>query len=318
MIMGAKSLLVFAMLASTFATAGCGGARFYRLGRHAEEKGDATSAYEEYCLAAGRYRSNGIVANGLARTRADAAAQSERAGLAAMDEGRYEDAWRLFMRTLEIQPEHATAAPLIRRLEKEHPEAIASAQREWMMRGAVALAVPKGRVLAMAEPTSAPASPSNSTAKSEPAGDAALAAAPPARTTIPPSNVDGKEAAMDSSVSAVDRTDAASSSRQSDSRPVAPADSGGFIAEHTLSLKDRRYPRMVVAVDGIGVHLKDTDSDGQVDLDLFDGKKRIQKVRELELGRSQSFQGKSGELYRLTLLGVHHKSRTVKIGVKRA
>ncbi len=315
---GAKPLFVLAVPALVVVIVGCGGTRFYRLGRNAEEKGDPSSAYEKYCLAAGRYHSNGIVANGLARTRADAAAQSERAGLAAMDAGHYEDAWRLFMRTLDIQPDHATAVPLIRQLEKEHPDAIAAAKQEWMIRGAVALAVPKGRVLATAEPPPASASLSHTAAKSEPVGDAAPAAAPPARTMVPSSNADREDASTDSSVSVEDRDDAASSPRPSDSRPVAPPDQGEFIAVHTLSLKDRKYPRMVIAVDGISVKLKDTDSDGQVDLDLFDGKKRVEKVRDLELGRSQSFQGKSGELYRFTLLGVHHKSRTVKIGVKRA
>jgi hypothetical protein len=70
-------------------------------------------------------------------------------------------------------------------------------------------------------------------------------------------------------------------------------------------------------VDGIRIVLEDTDSDDQVDLDLFNGKKRIQKVRGLKQGRSQSFQGKSGDLYRLTLLSVQHKKRTVKFAVKR-
>lgn len=95
-------------------------------------------------------------------------------------------------------------------------------------------------------------------------------------------------------------------------RPVPPT------SIHTLSLNDRRYSRMTLAVDGIGVRVKDTGAGGVADLDLFDGTKRIQKIRDLEVGRSQTFRGKSGTLYRVTLLGVHHKSRTVRLGVKRA
>ena len=99
---------------------------------------------------------------------------------------------------------------------------------------------------------------------------------------------------------------------------LEPIEPPGFTSIHTLSLNDRRYSRMALSVDGIGVRVKDTESSGVADLDLFDGKKRIQKIRDLEVGRSQTFRGKSGALYRVTLLGVHHKSRTVRLGVKRA
>lgn len=289
----AKPLSLFAVLAVALATGGCGGTRFYRSGRAAEKKGDSATAYKEYCLAAERYRSNEIVVNGLARVRPAVAAQAERTGLAAMDDGRYDDAWRCFMRALDIQPDHATAAQLVRQLENDHSGEIASAKRDWIKRGSASLSVPEQAMLAME--TTAPRKKS-------------------LRETI--SADVPKES--DSEINPSQRPPPQPKRPQpADLEPNAPTESA-FTSIHTLSLKDRRYTRLALAADGIGVRLKDTEGDGEADLDLFDGKKVIQKVRDLERGRSQTFRGKSGTLYRLTLLSVHHKSRTVRLGVKRA
>ncbi len=313
-----------AWISMTFAAAlvgpagiGCADGKYYQLGKTAEQKGDSAAAYDYYCRAGAKQRS-GAVAGGLARTRADAAAQSERAGLAAMDQGRYDNAWRWFMRTLEIQPDHPTAAQLVRKLENEHSSEVAAARQEWLMHGALALGPSMREEIAAAESSPLPAP------QKQPYSEviSSLASVPPARIPAPPPRIEAKESATHKKEAPKVPESAAnppmeSLPRQSDSRPISPAGPGDYLAVHTLSLKDRRYPRMVIAVDGIGVKLKDTDSDGEVDMDLFDGTKRVQKVRDLELGRSQTFRGKSGELYRLTLIGVHHKSETVKIGVKR-
>jgi tetratricopeptide (TPR) repeat protein len=302
MTMGAKSYSVFAALALVLVSEGCGGTRFYRAGREAEKKGDSATAYKEYCRAAERYRSNEIVENGLARVRPAVAAQAERAGLAAMDEGRYDDAWRSFMRALDIQPDHANAAQLIRQVERDHPEQIASAKSDWMSRGSAALSPPPQQELAMASPP-----------PPRPRERATPSATPLRETTL----ADSSESA-DAEPEKIETTAEPVRPRQFDRRPVAPAETQVFLSIHTLSLKDRRYARLALAADGVGIKLTDTESDDEVDLDLFNGKKRIQKVRDLELGRSQTFRGKSGTLYRLTLLSVHHKSHTVRLGVKRA
>ncbi|HKQ46756.1 MAG TPA: hypothetical protein VJZ71_01660 [Phycisphaerae bacterium] len=298
----AKPFSVFAALALVLVSEGCGGTRFYRAGREAEKKGDWATAYKEYCRAAERYRSNGIVADGLARVRPAAAAQAERAGLAAMDAGRFDDAWRLFMRALDIQPDHANAAQLIRQIECDHPGQIALAKNEWLARGPAALSSPPQQVLAMA-PASPPSPRERAAPSATPTRDTMLADSAPSADDEP---------------TKTETTAAPVRPRPIDSEPIAPAETQVFLSVHTLSLKDRRYARLALAADGIGVRLKDTDGDGEVDLDLFDGRKRIQKVRDLELGRSQTFRGKSGTLYRLTLISVTHKSHTVRLGVKRA
>lgn len=315
---GMRIELVLAAMAVSLPGIGCAGGKYYQMGKTAEQKGDSAAAYDYYCRAGARQRS-GAIAGGLARTRADAAAQSERAGLAAMDEGRFSDAWRRFMRALEIQPDHATAAQLVRKLQNEHSTEIAAAQHEWLMNGSLALNSTRRDPIVAAQPS--PSTPSPAPAK--PGVEPALASAPPQISPAPSPRVEFKETSSNDRDVRNDRATVSTPSvdspvRPSDSRPVAPAGQGDFLAVQTLSLKDRRYPRMVIAVDGIGIKLKDTDSDGEVDLDLFDGRKRVQKIRDLELGRSQTFRGKTRELYRLTLIGVHHKSATVKIGVKRA
>jgi hypothetical protein len=90
---------------------------------------------------------------------------------------------------------------------------------------------------------------------------------------------------------------------------------GEFAVIRTLSKKDRRYPRQATLIDGVTVLLKDTDGDLDADLYLYEGKQRIAKIRELPVGQSQSFRSSSGKQYRLTILGVHHRTRTVRIGI---
>jgi hypothetical protein len=101
-------------------------------------------------------------------------------------------------------------------------------------------------------------------------------------------------------------------------RPAFSASRGEFMIITTLSRRDRLYARSARLVDGVEVRLKDTEADLEANFDLYCGKKRIKKIRDLTIGRSQIFEGVSGRLFRLTLLGIHHKSRTVRIGVKPA
>ncbi len=99
--------------------------------------------------------------------------------------------------------------------------------------------------------------------------------------------------------------------------PVRVSGPSDFLVMQSLSLKDRSLSRGTTGVEGISVLLKDTDDD-EADFDLFAGKERIKKIRDLKLGRSQVFAGQSGTLYRLTLLGIHHKSGTVRVGIRPA
>jgi hypothetical protein len=90
----------------------------------------------------------------------------------------------------------------------------------------------------------------------------------------------------------------------------------GFLSLRTLSKKDKRFPKEAMLIDGVVVKLKGTDDDPEADLDLFDGKKRIKKLRGLRIGASQTFPGHSGVDYRLIVLAIHDKTQTVRVGVQ--
>ena len=332
-------------IAASVAVYGCGGGgREYRLGRQAEERGDSSRAYDEYCRAGTRSRS-GSVSAALERVAPGAADEAESAALAAMDEGRYDDAWRLLMRTLDIMPNHPNVPELIRRIEAEHPAEITAVKTDYLRRGSTALVkgMPDRPILAAAAPTRRKLPPKPDVASPQPEIKAAtsessrnfkpgvvkqaevgsekmtreMRPAPALKPETPkpqkmkpvPPKQSPPVRELPRGVMTAPRTTRSSSSTN---------DEGGFLIVHTLSKRDRRYPRITKTMEGITLKLRDTDDDGEVDMDIFDGKRRIKKVRDLEPGDSQTFRGKSGEVYRMTLLGVHHKSHTVRVGIKPA
>ncbi len=302
----APSIVLRLSLCLCVGTFGCEAGKNYRAGLEAEKRGDASRAYDEYLRAGARQRS-GAVASAIERIAPIAASEAESSALAAMDDCRYEDAWRMLMRTLEIQPNHPNAPQLIRRLESEYPGEVAAAKEDYMRRGFTALAMIQPPPVALAQAdTQEPRPPEIA---DEPAPEEKK---PAPRPTPKPKPVPTPEP-----MKAVE-------AKPTPAQPPPPqaGDAQGpqreYLLVHTLSLRDRRYPRVTNTIDGITIRLKDTDDDMDVDLDLFDGVRRIQKVRELELGRSQTFRGRSGDLYRLSVLGIHHKSRTVRIGIRPA
>lgn len=327
---------------------GCGGGRNADLARQAEERGDPAVAYDYYCRAAQDHRGSLTVADGLERTRPAAAAYWERLALTAADEGRYADAWRCWMRTIEIQPDHATAAQMIRQLETEHSTQIATARDDWLKRGNPAL--PKAqleprRTVADAGRGAAPAESSRATtpAGSVTSADSSTFAArepvrqpakPQPRPRRPESSAADRTPREPTAINAARSADAASLPEDEPvvyaERPVKkPAMQGGasspagsetaFEVVRTYSLHDQRFPRTGGAIDGITLKLKDTDEDDgiiEVDVDLLKGGERIRKVRELRVGRSLTFRGASGQTYRMTIISAHHRTHTVRIGFR--
>jgi len=89
-----------------------------------------------------------------------------------------------------------------------------------------------------------------------------------------------------------------------------------FLVVHTLSRKDKRYPKAMEAIDGITVALKDTDEKPlDADLELYQGKRRINRIKDFPEGRSEHFIGASGRRFRLTIIDIHYKSQTVRFGI---
>jgi hypothetical protein len=392
--------------------AGCSAGKEYDVARKAELAGDAPKAYDGYLKAAEKHSGDGGVIGGLKRTAPAAANFWESEAILAANEGRYDDAWRMWMRVLEIQPGHPTAPGVIRQLERDHGSAIALARADYLRGGSRTLArvEPSGRArtspprepvrIARAEPQSAlPLVEASSDGHAEPAegpdselDNAETIAESPVRLHTEAADSDAasrvevtKRAPVTDTTVAVDvgdrtaggepgesreedppriadttpiaKTDAAPAkpaepakpeadqpvsppkpapspaepARAKDEKPaetpkpsqrtpvtVTPAapKAPDYLACPILSKKDRRYPQSAALVDGISVKLRDTDDDLEADFDLLDGNQRIKKVRDLPVGRSCAFRGRSGKYYQLTVLGVEHKTRTVRLGVR--
>ncbi len=440
MINGARSLICFCAMGLAVGGPACSG-KTYRVGRKAESRGEVHVAYDKYRLAAREHPGSGAVASGIKRTGPPAAGFWESQARAATEEGRYPDAWRMWMRVLEISPNHYEAPGIIRRIQDQHATEIAEARADWLRRGSVSLALAEprsgtaqagtgqasagpGEIVTAADagalvatgprpPTASPeasavsepvveqdSAPPESKAleavaiasgSTHPEPDrAALSAVTPAkkeeedpnpavpavsatkaeptpedRPGRPPPQMERKadppkpakrarpirprprvapEPALAKALAKAGADPAEEPARRR--QPTAGARTRGehpddqaypkrsqekgrvvwrlqdrsgrpgeFAVIRTLSKKDRRYPRQASLIDGVTVLLKDTDGDLDADLYLFEGKQRIAKIRELPVGRSQAFRSRSGKQYRLTILGVHHRTRTVRIGI---
>ncbi len=332
---------------------GCGPGKAYRTGRRAEKRGAAHNAYDAYCRAGRKHPGSSAVASGIKRSGPAAAAFWEDEANAATVEGRHADAWRMWMRVLDIQPEHSIAPGAIRRIERQYPTAIADARAGWLRRGApsLALANPRGAkpspdvgVILAARPTES--SRVDAVYWEAPLGVAAESTGSESETLVVsgPESVAASDADLGDSMADVAGTDgrrvpgitdevttarpegrstsvdtvAATQTEDADRAEEGRRKVGEFLVIRTLSKRDHRYPRRARIIDGIAARLKDTDSDLDADIYLYAGDRRIKKIRELPVGQSQTFRGRSGKKYRLTILNVHHKTRTVRIGIKPA
>ena len=284
---------------------GCAGGKAYRQGRAAEKRGDAHLAYEYYYSAAERNPDNSTVAAAIKRVAPTAATYWHSQARIAWTEGRYPDAWRMAMRGLEIRPDHPGALELIRQLETQHPTTVASAKQAWSRRGSKAL-VSADQARSVPGEGSKGADGRDSVAMATHAAGGSASGRSSAETERA-AQADGRSG-----------REPGESPRNRAKRSRGPARHIKFPIIRTLSKKDERYDRRMKAVDGIAIKLRDTDDDLDVDLDLLKGDKRIQKIRELRIGGSKLFQGRSGTWYRLTVLDIRHKTRTVRLSIKPA
>jgi hypothetical protein len=107
--------------------------------RKAEQSGDYHRAYDIYCQAAADSPDNRLLTLAIERIAPRAASYWEDRAHQAVDRGDYAEAWRLFMRVLEIRPDHPSAPHLIRRLERDHPETVGPLRQAWLKRGSTVL-----------------------------------------------------------------------------------------------------------------------------------------------------------------------------------
>jgi hypothetical protein len=231
------------------------------------------------------------------------------------------------MRTLMIRPDHPDAPLLIRSLERNHPEAVASPRRDWLMRGPEALAladepgpspepIDRDDRLAHADPAEpAPARrPPAQPASSEPAPTPEpippqSPADEPASSSPPPADPDREKA---SHPSPADR--AAEPAARSAGRSRAPVT---YLFTANISRKDKRYPKKAEAVDGLSVKVSDTDSDPDADLEIYLDGKRIRRIRNGCVGQQIIVAGRSGRRYGIVIRDITDETETVRFSVRR-
>ena len=336
---------MFGLVGAMVFLGGCAGGKHYRLGNEAEREGNVQLAYENYCKAAAEHPNSGAVVAAIKRVAPTAATYWESEALIAWSQNRYADAWRMAMRCLNIRPDHRGALQFVRKMESDHAEEVEPAKREWLAQGGRSLAKAKtvtmevicgGMIDELGTSTTQPEAPetlalatkeetepakgaegasdeSDQVATSRPAAtdrttaQAKHGAAPPQSTDVS-TNGEGKEESSHQIVAK------AATPKKPGSDTREQGEDGAFLAIRTLSKRNKKFERQVLAIDGITIRLRDTDSEPDVDLDLYDGDRRTQKIRDLKMGRSKMFLGHTGRWYRLTVLSIHHNSATVRIG----
>lgn len=318
--------------------------REFREAWRAEQIGEYHRAYELYCQAAASSPGSRLVAMGLGRTAHPAASYWEDRAHQAVDRGDYAEAWQLFMRVLEIRPDHPSAPYLLRRLERDHAQAVAPVRLAWSRRGepvAVAAVGPPtgtprtrpaatGRGLATeaSRVTSAPGGEERRVVDSrrlmteQPVAkerDLAGESRPPG----PPGTMGGTQPSI--------RTDAlAARPALQEARPQPPDSSElqrpgslseepsafQFLVVRTLSKKDRKFPNKVEVLDGLVIELRDTDDDPKADLSVHLGARRIAKLNGLRIGEPRTVAGRSGRVYEIVVLTIVDNRQTVRVGIR--
>lgn len=264
---------------------GCAGRTAFKRGVEAEKRGEAHLAYAYFAKAAQSNPDNRSYVSSIRRLGPIAATHWLTEAKLARAEGRYGDSWKDCMRCLAIQPDRSEALTFFDELMERHGSAVAGVRRQWMQQGAIAIAIE------VREPVPERAALPGSGARS-------LDDPPPSRSPSSSRRV-------------------ATGESQANSRPnaVASGDGEEYKSSHRLSRDDHRE---VNSVDGLLIRLRTTNSDLSADFDLFDGDRRIQKVRDLGAGQSKLLLSPAGKWYRLTVLEVDLQTESVRIGLNPA
>ena len=215
------SLAVVALLA------GCGPAATRKLARQAERRGDIHEAYDFYCEWAAEFPDHVEAGEAISRLGPTAANYWFSRARSAWREGRTVDTWRTAMRALEIRPDHADAAALVRRIETNYAGEVALARRTWQTSGTSALTETE-------QPTALTDVPSPSLASELDSTGVALAA----------SKVD-----PGADLQAAARPDAALPSRKAGSGPFADIDE----SETAAPLLPRFTPVFIAGACGVAL-----------------------------------------------------------------
>ena len=318
--------------------------------RRAELAGNYHRAYDLYVRAAEVNHRSRLLGLAIARLAPQAASHWETQAHRAMDQHDHAEAWRLFMRVLEIRPDHPSAPHLIRRIERDHPDAVAPIRTAWLQSGFLALRGPVTR-LARSEPPTRMPPVAQPDAKAQIRREVVAAPAPPmptkppqarpsrpsatgpARTVRPlpyrtaiaaPPGYPGRRSAAGRPTASALRP--VSSTRPSPRRPsvvaapsrtaLARTSSSEYLTVRTLSKKDRRFPKKVELLDGLVIEVRDTDDDPDADFNIYLHGKRIAKCKGVKPRERRGVFGRSGRRYEVVLLEINDRRQTIRIGIR--
>ena len=306
-------------------------------------------------MAAAKNPGSASLAANIRRVAPLAARYWETQSLASYDQGRMTDAWRMGMRVLEIQPDHASAIQLVRRIERDYPVETHTARRSWVRyrvghpiasdrfadldagRDQTRVAamdsaspVATGAIDSPDEPVTTADSDSVGQAESTPPKPATVDPGPPA--TVASNSPRRPQAVPDRRAARIvkpteeynPRTDsgAAPKAYRFGVRHRVPSDPRRrvrpkYLVRHILSRDDDRYEASVQTIDGLSIRLRDTDRDPlDVDLDIRIGKRRIARLRDIPVNRSIPLKGRSGREYMLDVLAVRDATETVIFAIR--
>lgn len=316
-------------LGAAFLICGCRTSPGVRLAREAERDGKPVRAYELYCEAAEDHRRSRRIAAALRRLVPEVAAHYEAQAKQALTRKEYAEAWRLYIRVLEVQPHHPTAVQSIRQLEANHAQAIAQVKRDWRERGSKWLALAaEGTVQ---RPTERPVPPPVGRRTEAPSLADADTVAQNRRKPMNPIKQrppQGRRAATSRPASGSPHV--GSKTKPSFSSPStalrrAPAttrpsktDGEGYLVARTLSRRDDRFPERSALLDGLVAELEETDGTPSADLTISLDGRRVAQFHRLGENHIRRLRGRSGFGYDLIVISIEHPRRTIRLGLRRA
>jgi len=296
--------LCLASMCVALAFAGCGPGKHYEQGRAAEKRGEVHLAYDEYCLEAHKRPENKVLSTAIQRVAPTAATYWYALAKIAEAQGRTKDAVRMALRCLNIQPDHGAALKDVRALQGSDVSAFARTEQDHSGTGASVFTAPS-------------VGPEEADARPQRDGQAELSSQP----TIPAAAVVELPKPARSPLAASAEGAVAGPTLPTTLMPAPgtlppPGEDGPLIVReseaHNRQPKARRY-----AVDDVFIEVVKID-DTAVALDIYDGDRRIQEIRDLRIGRSKLFRSSSRMWYRLTVISAHQRTGNISIGIEPA
>jgi hypothetical protein len=268
----------------------------------AEKAGQFDVAYDLYCQAAAENPSSRAAAKGIARVATRAARCWENRARQAVRDEDHVTAWKHYMRSLIIWPENKSVVEQIRRLERDHTEAVADARFAWLREGE--------KTLLVAEPPPDKSLPGSPPGQAVASAERRPAAVPPARKTEP--SPPPKKATPANPNPRPPMTGQLPVAKP----PKARISYQRFLLTATISRDDKRHPKMVKALDGLYVKVRDTDPRPDADLVVYRGNIRVGEKKDMTVGDWIAAKGRSGQRYQIVVLAIADETETVLFGIR--